>query len=90
VRQRCVSGHLGDKVASREVMLTEHPPEFRYVLYVSFPDKPGKKMEHALVMHGFAWEEGEHRWWAWNTPEREELARSIKEECSIVLGEKFL
>ena len=90
VRQRCVSGFLGDKTASREVMLTEHPPEFRYVIYVSFPDQPGKKMEKALVDHGFAWEGGEHRWWAWDSPERIALADAIKEECSVVKGERFL
>jgi hypothetical protein len=90
IRQRCVAGTLGDKIASRQILVHETPPEFRHIITVSFPVDPGKDMERALATAGFNWNKDKHWWWAWNDDHRQAFVDAIKKECSVSKEEKFI
>jgi len=90
IRQRCVIGALGDKVAHQERMREESKPVFSKIVYLSFAEPTSKEMDQSLVLHGFTWSPNDHRWWAWSSPDRDKFIKAIEAECSVSQAEKFL
>tara|TARA_R100000808_G_C2143355_1_gene151134 strand:- start:962 stop:1483 length:522 start_codon:yes stop_codon:yes gene_type:complete len=83
LRQRLVSGYVGDAKSAKEFLNHLHPPEFLRKVRLFLTDKQAKALSSKLVEHQLIHDQTSGYWWAWSTPTRVQFAEEVRREYDL-------
>ena len=84
LRQRIVSGYIGDSKSKREYINHLHPPDFLRKVRLYLSDNQTKALIKKLTEHQFTHNQFNGFWWAWSTPTRKQFAESVHKEYELL------
>ena len=83
LRQRLVSGYVGDAKSAKQFLNHLHPPTFLRKVRLYINDKQAKALKDKLVEHQLTYNQDKAFWGAWSTPTRVEFVKSVVKEYDL-------
>lgn len=83
LRQRLMSGVVGDSTATKEYINHLHPPSFLRKVQLYLTAGQAKKLAKKLKEHQIMYDNKNDRYWGWSTPTRLEFVESVVKEYDI-------
>tara|TARA_R110002020_G_scaffold389273_1_gene599965 strand:+ start:701 stop:1225 length:525 start_codon:yes stop_codon:yes gene_type:complete len=83
LRQRLMSGVIGDATSTKEYANHIHPPSFLRKVQLYLNADQAKKLKAKLAEHQIMYDSKKDRYWGWSTPTRVQFIESVIKEYSI-------